>query len=87
MAQFARWWAGEWLAFSALVARDCIVRTHTALSLFCILCSDKPNEYLESCFGQLYFAENDEWRQVVEFWFELVASGKFIELFPWRWLA
>jgi hypothetical protein len=51
------------------------------------LCSDKPNEYLETCFGQLYFAENDEWRQVVEFWYELVASGKFIELFPWRWLA
>jgi hypothetical protein len=41
---------------------------------------------LEDCFSHLYFAENDEWRQVVKFWYKLVASGKFIQLFPWRWM-
>jgi hypothetical protein len=42
---------------------------------------------LEEYFQDLYFAERDEWRQVVAFWYKLVARGELLELFPWRWLA
>jgi hypothetical protein len=87
MAQCAKWWVGESVAFSQLLLCDIVVRLHTAAVLLVILCSDSSSTELEQRFGGLYFAEHDEWRDVVEFWFKLVFTGRFLELFPWKWVA